>query len=204
MTGRADPARGADFAAPGHRLDQRHAEAVLATERGQEVGVAGAPVSEAKVEADHHVAHAEPARQHVVHELLGRLAHEMLVEGEREQLADAEFLQDAYLGPEWRQAGRRLVGSKHLARMRLEGDHAERRPELSRPLARRLDQRAMAAVDAVEVADRHHPVQGGLRQAPIAAVNLHGRVMPARRRNCKGPGVGALDPRSGCGRGRTT
>jgi hypothetical protein len=44
-------------------------------------------------------------------------------------------------------------------------------------------------MDAVEVADCHHGVEGGLRQAPVAAMNLHGRLMPARRLNCKDPGA---------------
>ena len=81
----------------------------------------------------------------------------------------------------------RTVRGQHLARVRLEGDHAERRSEFAGARTGRLDQGPMPAVHAVEITDRDHPVQGGLRQAPIAAVNLHGRLMPVLSGKCKGP-----------------
>jgi hypothetical protein len=155
-------------------------------------------VAETEIEADHDVAHAEAAGQHVVHELLGRLAQQVFVEGEREQVRDAELGQQARLDPKRREARRRAVGRQDLARMGLEGDHAKRRLKLLRTRTRRLDQGAMPAVHAVEIADRDHLVQGGLRQAPIAAVNLHGGLMPAGCCGCKG-----LQSRSALATGRT-
>jgi hypothetical protein len=59
-----------------------------------------------------------------VYELLGRLAHQVFIEGEREQMLDAEFGQKARLDPKRREPGWRPVGGQHLARVRFEGDHA--------------------------------------------------------------------------------
>ena len=120
-------------------------------------------MAEAEVVADHDLAHAEPAREHVVDELGGRLLPEMLGEGEREQMLDAELGEQPRLDPEGREPGRRLLRRQDLARMRLEGDHTERRAEGSGLLARAGDQRAMAPMHAVEVADRDHAVQRGFR-----------------------------------------
>ena len=99
----AHPARRADLAVPCDRLDTRHAEVVFGAERSQALGIARPLVAEPEIEADHHVAHAEAARQHVMHELLGRLAHQVFVEGEREQVPDAELGQKTRLDPKRRE-----------------------------------------------------------------------------------------------------
>ncbi len=158
---------------------------VLLAEGGERRGVARPLVAEAKVEADHDVADAEPAREHVVDEALGRFGHQMPIERQDVQVIDPEPGQEARLDPQRGQSRRRLLRRQDLARMRLEGDHAERRAEVAGPRPRGLDQGAVAAVHAVEIADRDHPVQGGLRQIPIAPVDLHRRLMPAPRRRCK-------------------
>lgn len=170
----ADPARRADLAAPFDPLDPAHAEAIVLAERRQGLGIAGALVAEAEVGADHHVARAEPAGEDVVDELLRRLPHQERGEREREQVLDPELGQEARLDPEGGQPGRRARRGQDLARVRLEGDHAERRAQRPRLLARGPDQRAVAAVHAVEVADRDHAMERGLRQAPVAPVDLHG------------------------------
>ncbi len=58
-------------------------------------------------------------------------------------------------------------------------------PSVAGPRPRGLDQGAMAAMHAIEIADRDHAVEGGLRQIPIAPVDPHRRLMPAPRRRCK-------------------
>ena len=116
----AHAARRADLALPGDRLDPADVEAVVQAQRSQHLDVAGPPVAEAEILADHDLAHAEPAREHVVDELDRRLLAQMLGEGEREQLLDPELGQQPRLDPERGQPGRRLLGRQHLARMRLE------------------------------------------------------------------------------------
>ena len=177
----AHPARGADLALPGDRLDPADAEAVVLAECSEHLDVACPPVAEAEVLADHDLARAEPAREHVVDELGGGLLAEVVGEGEREQILDPELGQEPRLDPERREPGRRLVGGQDLARVRLEGDHPERRAERPRLLARAGDQGAMTPMHAIEVADRDHPVQGSLRQIPVAPLDLH-RLPYARAR----------------------
>ena len=100
-------------------------------------------------------------------------------------MLDAQFGEQPRLDAERREAWRCRVRRQDLARVGLEGDHAERRALGPGLLARRGDQRAVAAMDAVEIADRDHPVQGRLRQRPVTPVNLHRRLMPAPARRCK-------------------
>ncbi len=47
-------------------------------------------------------------------------------------------------------------GAEELLRMRLEGEDAERGAALARQMLGLRDQRLMAAMHAVEIADRHH------------------------------------------------
>ena len=60
----------------------------------------------------------------------------------------------------------RLVRRKEGARMRLEGEHCRRAPEPVGARHRSADHRAMAAMHALEIADREHraPKRAGMRR----------------------------------------
>jgi len=118
-----------------------------------------------------------------------------------EQQAGAEIGQAMRLDPEGRQAKGRIVGPEQAARMRLEGHDAQRRAQGLRLLARRPQHGLMAAMHAVEIAERHNGAPRRRRQGRIMPEYLHGlscladnpRPDQARRWRCCRAGLEGRD-----------
>ena len=107
-----------------------------------------------KIEADGRTANAEPADQDARDELLRRQRGERGVEGEHQRAVEAGGGEQAQLRGLIGQAKHRIGRAQQLARMRLERDGDRRSAERGRARDRRIDHGAMAAVHAVEIADR--------------------------------------------------
>ena len=113
-------------------------------------------LAEMKVVADRDAADAEPPDQIMVNEILRGGAGAGLVEGHDHGAGEAGPGQEPQLVGLVGEAELRGVGAEKAARMRLER-HRQRRPVMAaRHLKRGGNDRAMAEVDAVEIAHRHH------------------------------------------------
>ena len=119
-----------------------------------------------EVEAGHGVADAELAVEDAGHELLRALAGEVAREGLLDDGVEAELGEQARLHRRRRQEEQRHVRAEDGARMRLEGQHQRRHAAPVGFLARALEHRLVAAMDAVEIADRDHAAAqfGGQRR----------------------------------------
>jgi hypothetical protein len=172
LQGRAH--RGAGDALPveqhiGHRLQGK---TVPGRRLSQHPVVARAPRAEAKVASDEQPAHAQAPHQHLLHKAGGRKRGEGRIEAGHVDVLHARGSHQLQLVAQPREPrGSRRPG-KELARMRLEGQHAGGDVQLARLGAHTLDQRAMAAVHAVEVADRQGAARAGARR--IAVRHDHG------------------------------
>ena len=91
---------------------------------------------------------------------------ERVVEAAQDQPVEAETLEHHLPGRRPGQAEHRLVGSEEGARMRLEGQGHGRARGLAGLLPHRADQRPVAAMHAIEIADRDQPAMQRCRQSP--------------------------------------
>ena len=92
--------------------------------------------------------------QDLIDEILRRQQRESLVEGNLEEDVDAQRGQSLGAAGGVGQAKGRRVGLEQAARMRLEGDHRNRRAGRLSDRPGALQDRAVAAMDAVEIAER--------------------------------------------------
>ena len=137
-----------------HVLNDIDGEAPLGAQFAEELDVARSPAAEAEVRAHEHGLHAERADEHVLHEIPGRQARELLVEVQHQRRIDpglGEQLQLLMHPDEQRRAD---LGPEHAERIPVErhGDHA--RAGRRGIHLRLLDERAVSGVHAVELADR--------------------------------------------------
>jgi hypothetical protein len=150
-------------------LDIRHRlEHEAMPRRGllQSSEVAGAARAEAKIAADEQPAHPEAAHQHVFHEALGGQGGETRVEARDVHVLDAGLRQKLQLVAQPREARRCSLGGEKFAGMRFESQYAGSELGFACPGNHAIDERAMAAVHAVEVADRQRtPAPGALQRA---------------------------------------
>ena len=111
---------------------------------GEHRGVALRPGAETEVLPDRDLLGAELLDQDLSKNPSARELRELLVEGDHDQLLDAEPLDHVTLHLEGHDQLRQRRGVQDLERVRLEGEHR----------VRSLDHRLVAAVDAVEGPDR--------------------------------------------------
>src|SRR5574344_412384 len=109
--------------------------------------------AEAKVVPHFQVHHAEPLDEDLVDELVGGKLAQAAVEGQAQHLIDATGAQQFELLAQAGNPRRGLVGSKELARLRLEDHHAAGQPGLRRTLAQARQDALVTAVHAIEIAD---------------------------------------------------
>ena len=167
----ADDARGNPLAV---NFDGRHdvdREIAARPFRSQQVRRSGALVAEAEVEADRRSGNAEPAQQDIVDEILRLGLGQRRIELEHNRAGEAGRREQAQLGPFVGEAEQRLPRPQEPARMRLERQRDRRPAEQCRALLRRRDHRAVTAMHAVEIADRHH--RAGKRGVRPGAVDDH-------------------------------
>ena len=141
----------------GHDLvDDPDPEPVPAPRRGQELGRAAPTSPEMKIVADDGRRDAEAPHQNLGHEILGTERREGTVEAAHDHALDrAEPCQGQRLGGLRRDAEDGAPPSEEVGRMRLEGQHRAGPAELLRERLGAADHGLMAAVHAVEIADRN-------------------------------------------------
>ena len=140
----------------------------------QRLGIAGAAFAEAEIVADHHVAHAEPLHQHALDERLGRQA----ARAASKRTTTATSSPSASSSASLRGSGvRRKCGlsgwknSRGCGSKTMAPAGAAVPPRLADG---RRDQRLVAPVHAVEVADRQHAAAGRGRNIIGTMDNDHG------------------------------
>jgi hypothetical protein len=153
----------------------RHAKAKGRAGAAQRLRIAPPVFAEMKVVADDHVTHPERMDQHLLDECVGLQIRQRAIEGENDGEIKAEFPEQLQLQGQGRQPEVRPLGLKKLARMRLEHDGAGRNAEFDPLRPRRLEQRPVAPVDAVEVADGQHRAARCAGNLTISVDDLHGR-----------------------------
>jgi hypothetical protein len=147
----------------------RDSIAVFAGARFQQVDVATAALAELEILADDDVACAEPCHQHFGDEHIGGQRGKGGVEVERVEDVGSVTFQEARLGAERRQAKALAARLEEFLRMRLEDEDAE----LSAQGLRVCNQRLVAAMHAVKIADGNGgPARGG-RQILVVPEDLH-------------------------------
>jgi hypothetical protein len=119
---------------------------------------------EMEIEADGRAADAELPNQNARDEVLGAQGGESLVEGEHQCAVEPGHGEQAQFRAGIRETKHRVGRAQYIARVRLEGHGDGRAPERRRARDRRIDHCAMAAMYAVEIADRRdRPRERGLR-----------------------------------------
>ena len=122
----------------------------------QEARRADPALAEMKVVADRDAADSEPLDQIMVNEILRRGPGAGLVEGHHDGAGEPGSGQQPQLGGLVGEPELGGVRAEKAARMRLEGQR-QRRPAMRAPhLQRGRDHGAVAEMDAVEIAHRHH------------------------------------------------
>ncbi|TSE31240.1 hypothetical protein Ttaiw_01618 [Tepidimonas taiwanensis] len=159
----------------------RHVEAACLARGVQQRVVAAALRAEAKVIADEHITRVQRPNQHVVDERLGRQRRERLVEGQDHAFVDTAAAQLRQLVAQRGNARRRQLRAavprgEEVPRVRLERHGARGHAAVTRLVDQQRQHRLMAAVHAVEIADRQRPRLGGSPAQVVQAVgDVHGR-----------------------------
>ena len=161
----------------------------------QHLDIAAAARAEGEVVAAHDMARAQALQQHVIDEGLGRQRREGRVEALRQHGLHAVLLQQPQLGRRQGKAERSGVGHEEAPRMRLEGQRHHRRIERLGMLGGAVEQRLMAAMHAVEVAQRHGsalPLRG--RGLPVVEARDHFFGVRRGTETIASPSITTLSP----------
>ena len=145
-----------DFRARASRFDAGHADPERCADLREQGDGAGAPSTESEVVTDHDVAGANPRRYHVRDERCRLAGGEGAIEPCDIENLDTEAGKMTCLDPERREPEGLIGSRKHLARVRLEGEHGERCPEGAGNSPAFLHDSAVAQMDTVEIADGDH------------------------------------------------
>jgi hypothetical protein len=169
---RADPSRGDGLAVD---LDQRHHPGLELRAGGEHLGVPLGPGTEAEVLPHRHPAGAEAVEQDLLDEPVGGDGGELTVEGDHHQFRDPEPLDHIALHLEGHDQLRGCLRMDHRQRVRPEGEDG----------VGVVDHRAVAAVDAVEDADRDVAIlRGGVGE--LGDLDAHWRTSPRSFRVLEG------------------
>ena len=143
----------------------------------QEGRRAGALVAEMEVEADRRAADAEAADQDALDEIGRRGGGKLGVEGHDDGAVEPARRQQAQPVALAGELEQRVLRAQEHARMRRERQRRRLAAERLGALERGADHGAVAAMHAVEVADRHH---AAVQRADIAALPVAGDVKAGR------------------------
>ena len=181
-----DPRRGQRSLCVRHRRHQSQADAQGLRPAGQETGVAATPVAKGKVLPGHQVAGAEPLVQHLCDEILGGHEAEVVVERQLySRSTPSPARASARSGGQCQPEGR-VIGAKHLTRMRLECQHRQRR---IRPGGvGRSDHTGVAQMDTIEIAERDSGAAGvGGTSRQLVNIRIRGARAPEHRLRRQSP-----------------
>ena len=152
----------------------------------QEARVALAAVAEAEVATGGDRGDVELTEQRVGHEGLGRGGEQRAVAAADEEMLDTELAQQLGLAPQRRQS--RRCRRRDSSTSRGCGSNVTTpsgRPQRAGMLRGDTDHLTVAAMDPVEVADRHRGTARRRREAGVITVDAHGGLSPMRPRACK-------------------
>ena len=137
-----------------HGIDLLGFESVPCAERSQQRKVARAIVAEEEIGADPHLRHAQPLDKDVANERLGIPLRELGREAHDGRALDAGLFERLEFLSLRHDERRRFVGSDDTRRVRIEGHHHRRGAPFAGDAAQPFENLAVAAVHAVEVAER--------------------------------------------------
>ena len=140
-----------------HRADHGGAETIGSAHRRQISHGAGAALAKGEIIAGHHAGHAQPLHQPLRHEIRRRQCRQPGIKRHHHQPIHAKISQPiAPLRHGGKRKGRR-IRPEQPGRVRIETGHQRRAALCPRLRQRRANHGAMAAVKAIEIAQRHHP-----------------------------------------------
>ena len=142
-----------------HRLD---AEAVLAAGFLQHGEIAAPALAETKVVADDKVADRQSTHQNVLYKAFRAECRQSGIEATDIDPVDAAAFQQIELFAQTGQPCRRFVGRKILPRVRLESQHCRRQGHVARLSRQPVEQRPVAAMQTIEIADGQYRGRGRL------------------------------------------
>ena len=142
-----------------------------------------------EIEADRRAADAQPPDQNARDEILRRRSGERRVERHDDGAVEPGGGEQAQLVALARQLEQRVLRPQEQPRMRREGQSRGLAPERLRAFLRCSDDGAVAAVHAVEIADRHHRA---MQRPAVNFVARPARDMEADRRRFRGFAQGLL------------
>jgi hypothetical protein len=119
------------------------------------------------------VPRAQPIDHNAVDEIVAGQRCKTRIEGKHDGKIEADALEDRQLLRQRRQVKVRLLGMEKLAWMRLEDERTGRDAKLASDRRRRTQQRLVAAVDAIEIADGEHGTTRRFGHIPVAVNDLH-------------------------------
>ena len=140
-----------------------------------------------KIESGDDAGHREALHQHALDEFAGGKIGERGVEGQHDGAVEARAGEQPQLLALVAQPEQRIVGTEIAARMRLERERRGRHRQRARAGDGLADHRAMAAMHAVEIADRDHRA---LERARVRRCRGRSRRTVSGRRPCGCAGRG--------------
>ena len=171
----ADLGRGIDHAGGiGDGRERSDAKARRPPEVVQELGIAAAVLSEDEIIAHDHVGRLEPLAQHFHNEGFRAALGQRPVEGQQEDVIDADRLQLAQLDAKGREPKRRFIRLKEFARMGLEGQDAAGNAQFVGQPGGLGDDRLVAQMHAIEIAQGDDGGPSLDRNLGMVAENAHG------------------------------
>lgn len=143
--------------------------------------IAGTLGAETEVVTDQEPAHGAACHQHVVDERARSQLREAAIEVRNERAFDTAALERGQFVTQVEYPRRRALGRKEFARMRLETHHSRYQTACASGGDDAAQQRLMAAVNTVEIADRQG-ARNAVGRARSAAINLHKNAVDAMRK----------------------
>jgi hypothetical protein len=140
----------------------------------EERGRACTLLAEVEIMADDHPGHAELSSEQAVDEVGRGRGREPGIEAPHEGAVEPELSEDDQLRGLRGQPEQGFVRREEFARMRLEGEDRGRRVPLADFRYGDVDERPVAAMDAVEIADRHHRTTQRRRHGFAVAAHREG------------------------------
>jgi hypothetical protein len=131
-------------------------------------------MAKAEILAGHDPLGTQPVEEDGLDEGLGRQPHQCGIEVEEIEDIDPEIAQQLGLAAQGCEAGRGMIGLQHLARVRLEGDDAQRRASGARQGARGVEHCLMPAMNPVKVADCDRSAEPSARPVGTRPDYAHG------------------------------